>query len=66
VLRERLRTHGVPVFFSCDHGAVYLTLRRGGWHVQAQDGREESFSPNRRAYGGVRVGRGSRSPPGGG
>ena len=41
-LRDRLRAHAFPIFFTCDHGAVYLTLRDGQWRARAQDGREES------------------------
>ena len=41
-LRERLREQGMPVVFTCDRGAVYLTLIGGGWHARAQDGWEAS------------------------
>jgi ComEC/Rec2-related protein len=41
LLRERLGALGVPVLFSCDHGALYLEVNDGTWHVRAQDGREE-------------------------
>jgi ComEC/Rec2-related protein len=41
-LRERLCAHRIPVMFTCDHGAVYLTLRRNQWQARAQDGRVES------------------------
>jgi competence protein ComEC len=39
-LRERLGVLGIPVMFSCDHGALYLEVRHGSWRVRAQDGRE--------------------------
>ncbi len=37
-LRARLRALSVPVLFTCDHGAIYVTLRNGRWEVRAHDG----------------------------
>jgi competence protein ComEC len=41
-LRERLAARAIPVLFTLDHGAVTITLRPGGWEVQAMDGRRHT------------------------
>jgi competence protein ComEC len=52
-LRERLEQHGVPVWFTGDHGAITLVLHPGGWEVRAMDGRRHQA---RRKAGRVDLG----------